>query len=156
MSSVRTTDELLKDWTQTKQFTLEVADAMPAEFYDFKPTPEEMTFGQQMVHLAGANILRFYQLSGVKPPSDPHTKMNVHDRAVVIKALQQSFDYVLAILPQLTAEQLQKTFQTGWKDRPEPNGRDMILNMFVHTAHHRAQCEVYLRLKGITPPVYMF
>jgi uncharacterized damage-inducible protein DinB len=32
----------------------------------------------------------------------------------------------------------------------------MIMNMFVHAAHHRAQCEVYLRLKGITPPVYTF
>jgi uncharacterized damage-inducible protein DinB len=28
----------------------------------------------------------------------------------------------------------------------------MILNMFVHTAHHRAQCEVYMRVKGIKPP----
>jgi len=30
----------------------------------------------------------------------------------------------------------------------------MIVNMFVHTAHHRAQCEVYLRAKGIKPPDY--
>ena len=32
----------------------------------------------------------------------------------------------------------------------------MIMNMFVHTAHHRAQCEVYLRAKGIKPPDYTF
>jgi len=32
----------------------------------------------------------------------------------------------------------------------------MILNMFVHTAHHRAQCEVYMRAKGIKPPDYRF
>jgi uncharacterized damage-inducible protein DinB len=37
-----------------------------------------------------------------------------------------------------------------------PDGRAMILNMFVHTAHHRAQCEVYLRAKGIKPPDYTF
>jgi uncharacterized damage-inducible protein DinB len=26
----------------------------------------------------------------------------------------------------------------------------------VHTAHHRAQCDVYLRAKGIKPPDYTF
>ena len=38
----------------------------------------------------------------------------------------------------------------------DADGRAMILNMFVHTAHHRAQCEVYLRVKGIKPPDYTF
>jgi len=28
--------------------------------------------------------------------------------------------------------------------------------VFVHTAHHRAQCEVYMRVKGIKPPSYTF
>jgi uncharacterized damage-inducible protein DinB len=32
----------------------------------------------------------------------------------------------------------------------------MMLNMFVHVAHHRAQAEVYLRLNGIEPPIYTF
>ena len=27
---------------------------------------------------------------------------------------------------------------------------------FTHAAHHRGQAEVYLRLKGITPPPYKF
>jgi uncharacterized damage-inducible protein DinB len=26
----------------------------------------------------------------------------------------------------------------------------------VHTAHHRAECDVYLRAKGIKPPDYTF
>jgi uncharacterized damage-inducible protein DinB len=64
---------------------------------------------------------------------------------------------VLAVLPTPTGEQLAKTkFKVDWEGRPEVNGRDMIMNMFVHVAHHRAQCEVYLRLKGIAPPTYTF
>jgi uncharacterized damage-inducible protein DinB len=27
---------------------------------------------------------------------------------------------------------------------------------FTHAAHHRGQAEVYLRLKGVTPPSYKF
>lgn len=31
-----------------------------------------------------------------------------------------------------------------------------LRNMLVHTAHHRAQYEVYLRIKEIKPPDYRF
>ena len=73
--------------------------------------------------------------------------------------LNQSFDYVLQVLPGITDEQLSKArFKVDFEGRPSPeiNGRDMIMNMFIHVAHHRAQCEVYLRLKGIEPPAYTF
>jgi hypothetical protein len=35
--------------------TIDVANAMPAELYDFKPNPGEMTFGEQMI--PGSNRL---------------------------------------------------------------------------------------------------
>jgi len=56
-------------------------------------------------------------------------------------------------LPQITPQQLQRTWHiSSWKRRPGPNGWDMILNMFVRAAHHRAQCDIYLRITGIKPP----
>jgi uncharacterized damage-inducible protein DinB len=62
-----------------------------------------------------------------------------------------------AVLPQITPAQLKHTWHiASWKGRTDPDRRAMIINMFVHTAHHRAQCEVYLRAKGITPPTYTF
>lgn len=40
-----------------------------------------------------------------------------------------------------------------------PDGRltgwEVLLAMFVHTAHHRGQAEIYLRNNGIRPPSYM-
>jgi hypothetical protein len=61
VDSVLDTREFIEDWKISKQFTLEVADAMPAESYDFKPNPEEMTFGEQLVHIAVGNAFRFQQ-----------------------------------------------------------------------------------------------
>jgi uncharacterized damage-inducible protein DinB len=158
MNSVLDMPEFIQDWQISKNLTLAVADAMPAEFYDFKPNPEEMTFGEQMVHLAGANLYRFHEISSVEPPFafDP-AKPGPSDKQSVMKMLQQSFDYVIKVLPQLTPEELKRTWHLpSWKDRPNPDGRAMIMNMLVHTAHHRAQCEVYLRVKGIKPPDYEF
>jgi uncharacterized damage-inducible protein DinB len=150
--------EFIQDWKISKQFTTDVANAMPADLYGFKPNPEEMTFGEQMIHIAGANVFRFNQITGIKPPFafDPE-KPPASDKQSVMKLLEQSFDYVIEVLPQITPEQLKRTWHIpSWKGRADPDGRAMILNMFVHTAHHRAQCEVYMRAKGIKPPDYSF
>lgn len=150
--------EFVQDWKISRQFTLEVADAMPAEFYSFKPNPDEMSFGEQMSHIAVGNAFRFNQITGVPTPFPIDlSKPQVSDKASVLKMLAQSFDYVITLLPQITPEQLKRTWHIpSWKGRPDPDGRAMIINMFVHTAHHRAQCEVYLRVKGIKPPDYTF
>ena len=63
LRSVLDMEEFVHDWTISKQFTLDVANAMPAELYSFKPNPEEMTFGEQIVHIAGANVFRFHEIS---------------------------------------------------------------------------------------------
>jgi len=152
------TPEFIHDWQISKQFTIDVADAMPAEFYGFKPNPDEMTFGEQMLHIAVSNVYRFQQITGMQPPFPVDLSKPLNpDKANVLKALGQSFDYVIEALPRITPEQLQRTWHIpSWKGRNDPDGRAMILNMFVHTAHHRAQCEVYLRAKGIKPPDYTF
>ena len=158
VDSVLDMSEFVHDWQISRQFTLDVASAMPAEFYNFKPNPEEMTFGEQMIHFAGSNVYRFNQITGIKPPFalDPE-KPIASDKQTALKMLEQSFDYVIEVLPKITPEQLRRTWHIpSWKGRPDPDGRAMILNMFVHTAHHRAQCEVYLRAKGIKPPDYTF
>ena len=152
--SLLTLDELIGDWKVSRQFTLEVAEKMPAEYYDFKPHPEQMSFGQQMIHIAGAQVYRFAQLTGTKPPFTEWPK--TADKPTALRLLNVSFDYVISLLPKITPEQMAKTLKVDWKGRPEVNGRQMMMNMFVHTAHHRAQCEVYLRLKNIKPPDYTF
>ena len=112
VNSVLDMPEFVRGWQISKQFTLDVANAMPAEFYSFKPNPEEMTFGEQMIHIAGANVFRFNQITGIKPPFplDP-AKAPASDKQTVLKLLDQSFDYVIVVLPTITPEQLQRTWQ---------------------------------------------
>ncbi len=50
LGSVLDMQEFVADWKISKQFTLDVANAMPAESYDFKPNPDEMTFGADRAH----------------------------------------------------------------------------------------------------------
>jgi uncharacterized damage-inducible protein DinB len=66
------------------------------------------------------------------------------------------FDYSIDQIRKLSSEQLAREYQVNWEGRKSTTGRQMLLNMFAHTAHHRGQLEVYLRLKGIAPPFYTF
>lgn len=150
-------DEFVTDWQISKQFTIAVAAKMPADAYDFKATPEQMSFAAMTMHIAGSLLQRFHEISGDPAPLPVPPKAITKD--VAIDWLNRSFDYVIALVPTLTdAQMTQARFKVGFDGRPGPdvNGRDMIMNMFVHVAHHRAQLEVYLRLKGIAPPVYTF
>jgi uncharacterized damage-inducible protein DinB len=158
VSSVLDMSEFVRDWQISKQFTIDVANAMPADLYAFKPSPEEMTFGEQMIHIAQANVFRFNQITGIETPFPLDlNKPAAPDKPTVLKLLDQSFDYVIEVLPKITPQQMQHRWQIpSWKGRNDPDGRAMVLNMFVHTAHHRAQCEVYMRAKGIKPPDYTF
>jgi uncharacterized damage-inducible protein DinB len=142
--------KLAAHWATSKQFTIAVADQMPAGDYSFKPNPAEMSFGEQMAHIATANAYFFSVLTGEKSPIG---KPADYQKATVEKLLNDSFDYCAAMFPKLTDEQLHKTYDT-------PDGKmtgiEVILFSMDHTAHHRGQTEVYLRVKNIKPTDYQF
>src|SRR5215472_8757134 len=146
-----------KDWETAREFTLAVADAMPAEKYGFKASDEEMPFATLMIHIATSNAFRFAQLAG-KPNPIKVSGTIPKDQAKEIakKLLADSFDFCIAQLDQFTPAQMDKLYKVDWYQRPEVTGRQLVLAMFVHTAHHRGQAEVYLRANGIKPPDYRF
>ncbi len=151
-------DDGVQVWKNSKQFTIEVAEKIFADQYSFKATtPAEMSFGTWMVHIATLTVFRFAQTSGVKPPFPIiglEKKQLTKDD--ITKMLAQSFDFAIELIPKMTTDQLNRELKVDWRGRSVATGRQMLLNMFTHVAHHRAQPEVYLRLKGIEPPFYTF
>jgi uncharacterized damage-inducible protein DinB len=142
-----------RHWQISKDFTLAVAEAMPAEGYDFKPTPEEMSFGEMMFHLAESNSDSFASAAGTKALAKPSGT----DKQTVIKFLTDSFDRCAKDWAATTPAQLARTIDiadgAGARQTTE---LEVILWAFTDTAHHRGQAEVYLRLKNIKPPRYRF
>jgi uncharacterized damage-inducible protein DinB len=140
-----------KRWSAAKDLAVAVADAMPAESYDFRPVPAEMTFGEQIRHMAQANYGKCAVIADVKSPYPEPGEGAKIDKAEAVKDLAGSFDYCTKTLQDFDSAKL---FQT----RVWGNGRfspmDMMLGLMVHMAHHRGQAEVYLRARGITPPKY--
>jgi uncharacterized damage-inducible protein DinB len=143
--------QLTDHWKTSRKYVIALAEQMPAEGYAFKPNPEEMSFGEQMAHIAGANSYFFATLTGQK---DPIPKPTQFDKASVLKLLNTSYDFVIASLEKLDHERLHETFDSPAGGKM--TGMELYLLALDHTAHHRGQCIVYLRAKGIKPADYQF
>ncbi len=142
--------EIVKHLRTSRDFTVKVAEAMPAGSYDFKLTPPQMSFAEQMVHLAQGMTYFLSPFAGEKPNPAKPASMSKDD---VVAFVKSSFDKAIETVSSLTPEQLSKTYKTGSGTK---TGLDLLLGMLDHNTHHRASAEMYLRAKGITPPEYQF
>jgi uncharacterized damage-inducible protein DinB len=140
----------LKHWRVAKEFTLAVAEAMPAEHYDFKPNPEELSFGRLMTHIAAQNSSSCASATGTRSRDEPAA----NDKATAIRFLTEAFDTCARELDAMSPEQLRKVvYEFGG----EPVlAQEALWYAFTHMAHHRGQAEVYLRVKNIKPPAWRF
>jgi uncharacterized damage-inducible protein DinB len=143
-------EELVKHWKTSKKYMLALAEQMPAADYGFKPNPAEMSFGEQLAHIAGSNSYFFATLSGQK---DPIGKPPNFEKATILKMLNDSYDFSIAALEGLDFARLHQTFDA---EGGKMSGLELLLLATDHTAHHRGQCIVYLRAKNIKPADYDF
>ena len=144
-------DSFLRHWEVERGYTLAVAEAMPAEHYGFKPNPVQRSFCEQLTHLAGANMAYFSAFGLLPVPERPSGS----DRDAARKHLNTSWDYTIGVLRKLSEKELLRSDLGTPRFKPH-TGTDLCLRAYTHTAHHRGQAIVYLRIKGITPPMWAF
>jgi len=140
--------EYSKHLTALTKLSIAVAQAMPPEKYGFRPHPDSMNFGELMSHIAATN----YQFCAGLKDSDPPALPSPADKGAIVKFLTDSFEYCSAVIPKLTDGQMNQAHNS-----PDGrlSGREVLLAMYIHVAHHRGQAEIYLRDNGIVPPSYM-
>lgn len=154
-AATNTSSRFVKDfqthWMTAKGLAIAVAEAMPEADYTFKPTTEEMSFGQQITHIAQANYGYCAFVRQVKSPYPEPPEDAKVEKAKAIQELGESFDYCNETIAKLTDAELDKNREWGGHTFAT---REVVLGVMIHMVHHRGQAEVYLRLKGIVPPKY--
>lgn len=152
--SVNGQDSFLSDfklkWANAAAYTLEFAQAMPEDFYGYTPTKVEMTYREQLKHIAGNMVwISSTYLGGSKDHVDP-TKSG-DSKKDIIAMLEKSFDYALQTVNNLNETKLNEKvdFIAGRMTK-----RRLLLLLTDHVTHHRGQLVVYLRMKNVEPPDY--
>ena len=136
---------LRANWQRARQQVVELAEAMPEEKLGFKATPEERTFGEQLVHLSEANFTLMGRIAGASPPEATHPKT----RAEILKALADSFDNGDGVLAKLTDTAAVEPIKAG---AVETTRLRIAVVAMTNCYDHYGQLVVYLRLNGIVPP----
>ncbi len=142
--------QLTRKWENAKLYALKMAELMPEKYYDFKPMPEEMSFKEQLLHIA--QNMQWLSSSYLFIEKSPDKKSETKDKASVIKVLSDAYDMGFAAHKSISSKQLDEMvdFFAGPMTR-----RQILILMHDHQSHHLGQIIVYLRLKGIKPPDYV-
>jgi hypothetical protein len=110
------------------------ADLVPADKYDYRPTPTVRTFGQLIAHIADAQ--NYYCARAVRGRnaqwSDAVEKGSL-DKATLVQKLKQSIDACNAVYG-------------GSGDLGS------LLGNLGHTSLHYGNVVTYMRMLGLTPP----
>ncbi|GLB53146.1 hypothetical protein NBRC110019_21860 [Neptunitalea chrysea] len=136
-------------WNNSENYLIEIAQAMPQEKYTFKPTEREMTFADQLLHIANnINWLSNTYFNGEK--IDKYQSITSKEETIAI--LHKAFTNGRNAIGKTNPEDLiaEVEFFAGSKTKLQ------ILNLLQdHVTHHRGQVIVYLNLNDITPPRYI-
>lgn len=124
------------------------AEQMPADKYSYHPTPDQITFGHLVMHLAQSNTFLCSAVAGTKPPeqeklaeTDPKDKL--------VTALKASFDYCSGVLDKTDDSKLGEMVTV--RNRSVSRARIMITLVADLYDHYSAEA-AYLRMNGMLPP----
>lgn len=141
-------DALRSALTDRAKNTIAAAEEMPADKYNFKPTPAQQPYEHWVSHAAQANYVFCSKLTDATPPEIGVKEGDPKDK--LIAALKQSFDYCSTQLPKLQDSQLAAEI-TLFRNRKMTKAA-AILDLSADWADHYAQMATYLRLNGLLPP----
>jgi uncharacterized damage-inducible protein DinB len=142
--------DILEDWTAQKELLINAADAMPADKFDYKSTPAQRTFGEQVMHIVQVNGFLYGTLKPKTPP--PAINAMAKTKAEVMTALRQSFDYGEAVVKEFNDAQFNERVAPPPFMGPSASRIRLIYGSMQHTQDIYGQMVVYLRLNGIVPP----
>ncbi len=125
------------------------AEAMPAEKFSFKPTPDQITFAHLTLHISESNNNFCSKIAGVAAPEVPKlTEADAKDKLVA--ALKNSFDFCSSALAKVDDSHLAESIPL-FKGQNITRAGSMLILSNSWGDHYSAQ-SMYLRLNGVLPP----
>jgi hypothetical protein len=142
-----------------KRSLTQLADRMPADQFNFQPTPDVRTFAAAVAHTAWTNFGVCANLTGQPNPiKDVELEKTATTKAEVTKALADSFTFCDGYVATLSPTTIDRTYEATWvgrdgQRRPVTAQRaGLFAALIAHGNEMYGYMSVYLRLKGLVPP----
>jgi uncharacterized damage-inducible protein DinB len=140
------------------------AEKMPEANYTFKPTPEVMSFGELLGHVADTHFSYCSRVKGEKNPNDGNNIQKKATKTEIQKGLADSIAYCSAVYKEMTDAKALEPLpapvpppaapSTGQAQTPPPPRPKLgpLMGNITHDWEHYGNIVTYLRIKGLVPP----
>ncbi len=152
--------DMAESWRTVRKNTIQVAEDIPADQYNFKATPDTMSVAELLAHLATspfwAQTLHFAEKKSNVTMEDFGRYMGESGKAAAALTSKDSIIGALKAHGEAFAAQLEGANDQYLGERVElPMGSktrfEMLLSVKEHEMHHRAQLFLIQRMIGIVP-----
>ncbi len=143
--------DLLDDMKDVSQQILELAQAVPAEKYAWRPAPGVRSIAEAYLHIAAGNyeILAYAGHPAPGAPADfGKFETSTGDKAEIIAAIKRSFADTRAVVEKVPDAALDKPSKPGSRYTL----RRSLLELATHAHEHLGQQIAYARMNGVVPP----
>lgn len=148
--------EYLERLENSKKYLILVAETMLEDKYDFKATPESMSFAENLMHIGWAMDWHSQSLMGGREArhwnTDTELKADNKSKKEMIAKIDETFDKTIEFISNFDINKLEERLDYFGSDRTK---RQVLLLLADHITHHRGQMLVYMRLNGLVPPRYV-
>jgi len=130
---------------------VELANAVPAEKFTWRPSADSRSFAEVFLHVAGERY-GILGLMGATPPAgfDGKTfEKSTTDRARVVAELNKSWEFAKKEINSMSNADFAKLLP---KLGPQANAGDVVYILVVDAHEHLGQLVAYARENGIVPP----
>lgn len=144
--------ELMGQFEVAMRKFVALAEAMPAESYEWGPSEEVMPVGQVYMHVARYNYLYPSQNMGVAavPAAvDMGAMEAVREKEAVVAALRASHEWATEAIGSLESSELGDEVELYGRSVPQ---WAVLVQLVTHMNQHLGQAIAYARSIGVAPP----
>jgi uncharacterized damage-inducible protein DinB len=128
--------------------TVGAIEAMPADKFSYKPTPDQMTFAHLVVHIIGFNNTICSKAADVPAPKVEESK-ETDSKDQLVSAVKASYAFCTDALGKMDDSKLGDNIDFFGHQSPRALSALVAASGW---ADHYAAAAMYLRLNGIVPP----
>jgi len=140
---------VLDSWNDIGRKLIDMAEDFPEDKYNFKPTPAQRSFAEQLMHAAGANYYFTNPATGSTAAVDENPKYKT--KADVVAFVKKSFADAAAAIKAKGDKGMNDLLVDPFAHQ-QVRVIDMAYGLIEHCGEHYGQLVVYYRLSGLVPP----
>ena len=143
---------VLASWNEIGRKLIAMAEDFPEDKYDFKPTPAQRSFAEQLLHAANANYFFINAVVGKKMPAEEDPKRaDYKTKSDIVAFVKKAFaDGAAAI--QAKGDSGMSDMIVDPFEHKQYRISDAAYGFIEHCGEHYGQLVVYYRLSGLVPP----